>query len=37
MEAGKLKNIEDILCTCGENVRKVKLDSIDGDIEFLDH
>ncbi|KAL4066175.1 DNL zinc finger-domain-containing protein [Scleroderma yunnanense] len=37
MEDGKLKNIEDILSARGENVSKAKLDSIDGDIEFIDH
>ncbi|KAI6014092.1 hypothetical protein PISMIDRAFT_109939 [Pisolithus microcarpus 441] len=37
MEDGKLKNIEDILRTRGESVRKAKLDSVDGDIEFVDH
>ncbi|KAI6044474.1 DNL zinc finger-domain-containing protein [Pisolithus marmoratus] len=37
MEAGKLKNIEDILRARGESVRRAKLDSIDGDIEFVDH
>ncbi|KAI5997624.1 zf-DNL-domain-containing protein, partial [Pisolithus orientalis] len=37
MEARKLKNIEDILRTHGENICKVKLDSIDGDIEFVGH
>jgi len=37
MENGKLKNIEDILHARGECVRRAKLHSIDGDIEFFDH
>lgn len=37
MEDGKLKNIEDILHARGEGVRRAELDSIDGDIELVDH
>ncbi|KAG6328284.1 hypothetical protein ID866_10805, partial [Astraeus odoratus] len=37
MEEGKLKNVEDILLARGESVRRVKLDSLDGDIEFVDN